>query len=379
MDVELTEGQRLIQRTAREFAERELLPRAAELDRREEFPADLVKRLGELGFMGMMVPEAYGGAGVDTVSYVLAMEEISRACASTGAIMTVNNSLVCAPILEFGSAAQRETALPPLARGEKLGCFALTEPESGSDAASLRTTARRGGCGWRLDGTKRFITNGREADLCLLFATRDRALRHRGISAFLVETGAPGFAVGRLEGKLGLRATSCAEIILEGCHIPAEALLGQEGQGFRIAMKTLEGGRIGVAAQALGIARAALEESVAHARQRVQFGRPIGAQQAIQWMVADMATGLDAARLLTLRAAQLKDGGEPFGWAASMAKVFASECAMGAATKGVQVHGGYGYIREFAAERHFRDAKITEIYEGTSEIQRLIIAEHLLA
>lgn len=332
-------------------------------------------RMGELGFMGVAVPQELGGAGADNLAYALVVEEISRACAATGAIMAAHSSLVCEPILAHGTAAQKEEFLGPLARGEWLGCFALTEPGSGSDAAALTTTARRDGDGWILRGTKRFITNGAEADVCLLLATTDRAKGHKGLCAFLAEKG--DFEVARVEEKMGLNASSCAELVFDS-RVPGDHLLGEEGQGFRIAMEALDGGRISVGAQAVGIARAALEESVAYSRERRTFGKPIGAHQAIQFVVADMATEIDAARLLTHRAAVLKDQGKSYTRESAMAKLYASDVAVRVTAKNVQIHGGYGYIKEYPAERHFRDAKITEIYEGTSEIQKLVIARSLL-
>lgn len=375
MNLELTQSHRLIRDLAKEFAQEELAPRAAELDREGKFPSDLVARMGELGFMGIVIPETLGGAGGDTLSESLVMEEICRACAATGTIMAAHNSLVCEPLLAFGTPAQQEEFLRPLAKGERLGCFALTEPGSGSDAAALTTSARRDGNGWVLQGTKRFITNGGEADVCILLATMDRAKRHKGLCAFLVEK--KNFEVARVEEKMGLHASSCAEMVFD-CRVPEDRLLGEEGQGFQIAMDALDGGRITVGAQSVGIARAALEESLAYSQERHTFGKPICDHQAIQFMVADMATEIDAARLMTHRAAVLKDQGKPYSREAAMAKLYASEVAMRAAAKNVQIHGGYGYVKEFPAERHFREAKITEIYEGTSEIQRLVIARSLL-
>jgi butyryl-CoA dehydrogenase len=379
MDLALTNEQQMLRDMARDFATSEVEPLAAALDREHRFPTELVKKMGELGLMGMMVPEAYGGAGLDTVSYVIAMEEINRACASTGVIMSVNNSLVCDPIVRYGTEAQKPRWLPKLARGEWLGCFALTEPNNGSDAAAARTEARPDGRGrWRVNGTKQFITNAPQAQLCLFFAQADPSKGSGGITAFVVEKGTPGFTVGKVDDKLGITASHSAEVLFQDLSLPDENRLGEVGQGFKIAMSTLNGGRIGIAAQALGIHRACLEESIRYAKQRTAFGQPIASFQAIQWMIADMATELDAARLLAWRAAWLKDRGERYTQAASMAKLYASEAANRAATHCVQIHGGYGYIREFAAERHFRDAKITEIYEGTSEIQRLVIAASLL-
>ncbi|MFB3817254.1 MAG: acyl-CoA dehydrogenase [Candidatus Methylomirabilales bacterium] len=378
MDFELTEGQRLLQETARRFARQAIAPIAARVDELAEFPAATVRQMGSLGLMGVAVPPEYGGAGADTVSYAVVLEEISAACASHGVIMSVNNSLYCDPLLRYGSEEQKRRLLAPVASGRGEGCFCLSEPGAGSDAASLQTSARREGDAYVLDGTKNFITNGQEAEYAIVFATLDRAQKHRGITAFVVERGTPGFRVLRVEKKLGIRGSSCAQLGLEEVRVPAANRLGQEGEGFRIAMRTLDGGRIGIAAQALGIARAALEASLEYAKQRVQFGRPIAANQAIQFMLADMATELDAARLLTLQAALLKDQGVPHTAESAMAKLYASELAMRASIRGVQIFGGYGYMMDYPAQRFMRDAKVTEIYEGTSEIQRIVIAESLL-
>jgi butyryl-CoA dehydrogenase len=379
MDFELTAGQQMLRDMARDFATNEVEPVAAALDREHRFPADIVRKMGELGLMGMMVPEQWGGAGLDCVSYVVVMEEINRACASTGVVMSINNSLVCDPVLHFGTDAQKRGWLPKLASGRWLGCFALTEPDNGSDAAAARTRAVPDGQGqWRIDGAKQFVTNAPQADLCLFFAQADPSKGSKGITAFCVEKGTPGFTVGRIDDKLGVTASHSAGLLFDGMALPDENRLGEVGQGFKIAMKSLDGGRIGVAAQALGIHRACLEESTRYAKQRTAFGQPIAAFQAIQWMLADMATELEAARLLTLRAATLKDAGLRFSQEAAMAKLYASEAANRAATHAIQIHGGYGYTRAFPAERHFRDAKATELYEGTSEIQRLVIAANLL-
>lgn len=374
MHFELTEPQRLIRDAAADFAAREIAPHAAALDREERFPAEIVRRLGELGFQGMNVAPEHGGAGLDAVSYVVALVEISKACASTGVIMSVNNSLVCWPLETYGTAAQKERFLAPLARGEKLGAYCLSEPNAGTDAANQQTRAARDGDGWVLTGTKNFITNGAHADVLIVFAQTDPALKHKGIAAFIVETSSPGFAVIAKERKLGIRASDTAQLAFDGVRVPAGQLLGQVGEGFRIAMSTLDGGRIGIAAQALGIAEAAYGAAVAYAKQREQFGRPIASFQAIQWKIADMRTRLEAARLLTLRAAWLKDRQERYGEAAAMAKLAASETATWIANEAVQIFGGNGYSKEFPVERHFRDAKITEIYEGTSEAQRMVIA-----
>lgn len=374
MHFELTESQRLVRDAAADFAAREIAPHAAALDREERFPAEIVRRLGELGFQGMNVAPEHGGAGLDAISYVVALVEISKACASTGVIMSVNNSLVCWPLETYGTAAQKERFLAPLARGQKLGAFCLSEPNAGTDAANQQTRAARDGDGWVLTGTKNFITNGAHADVLIVFAQTDPALKHKGIAAFIVETSSPGFAVIAKERKLGIRASDTAQLAFDGVRVPGGQLLGQVGEGFRIAMSTLDGGRIGIAAQALGIAEAAYAAAVAYAKQREQFGRPIASFQAIQWKIADMRTRLEAARLLTLRAAWLKDRKERHGEAAAMAKLAASETATWVANEAVQILGGNGYSKEFPVERHFRDAKITEIYEGTSEAQRMVIA-----
>jgi len=377
MDFAFTEDQLAVQKIARDFATAEVLPKAAEIDREHRHPAELVARMAELGFMGIAIPDGHGGAGLDHVSYVLAMEEVSRACASTGVIMSVNNSLVCDPILRFGTAAQHAEWLTPLAAGKLLGCFALSEPEAGSDAAAQRTTATRDGDGWIVSGTKNWITNGPVADVCVLFTMNDRAAGSRGITAFIVPMSTPGVRCGTSDDKLGIRGSQSCQIFLDEVRLPDRLRLGEVGGGFKIALSTLDGGRIGIAAQALGIARAVLEDSLAYAQTRKTFGKPISAHQAIQWKLADMATELDAARLLTLRAAYLKDAKQPYGKEAAMAKLMASDVANHAAREGIQIFGGNGYVTEYPAERHFRDAKITEIYEGTSEIQRLVIAGYL--
>jgi butyryl-CoA dehydrogenase len=379
MDTDLTDEQRMIQQVARDFAEKEVRPIAEAIDREARFPRETVRRMGELGLMGIAVPEALGGSGGDVVGYAVALEEVSRACASHGAIMSVNNSLYCDPIAKFGTDEQKQRFLLSYAAGQKLGCFSLTEPEAGSDATNQNTLARRDGDAYVLDGRKIFVTNGREADAVLVFAQTDRAKAHGGISAFLVEKGTPGFTVVKTEEKLGIRASDTAELLFEGSRVPVSQRLGEEGQGFKIAMTTLDGGRIGIAAQAVGIAVAAYEAALHYARERKSFGVPIGQHQMVQWMLADMVTGIEAARLLTLRAASLKDRGQPYGAEAAMAKLFASETAMRVTTDAVQIHGGYGFIKEYQVERHFRDAKITQIYEGTSQIQKLVIARHLLA
>jgi len=377
VDFSPTEDQLAVQKTAREFAAAEVLPKAAAIDREHRHPAELVTRMAELGFLGIAVPEAYGGAGLDHVSYALAMEEVARACASTAVIMSVNNSLVCDPIYRFGTEAQKQAWLVPLASGKLLGCFALSEPEAGSDAAAQKTTAIADGADWVLQGTKNWITNGPVADVCVLFAMNDRAAGHKGISAFILPMKHPGVRVGTPDDKLGIRGSKSSQIFLDDVRLSSEHVLGEIGGGFRVAMSTLDGGRIGIAAQALGIARAALEDSLAYAQQRRTFGKPIAQHQAIAFKLADMATEIDAARLLTLRAAWLKDGKHPYGKEAAMAKLYASDVANRAAREAIQIFGGNGYVTEYPVERHFRDAKITEIYEGTSEIQRLVIAGYL--
>lgn len=369
----LNDHQKMILETARDFATKQIAPVAHELDQTGRFPKELVQQLGEMGFMGMMVPEEHGGAGLDSLSYAIAMEVISSACASTGVIMSVNNSLVCAPIEKYGSAEQKKKFLEPLASGKKLGCFALSEPGNGSDAVALRTVAKRDGDHYIINGTKNWITNGKEADVCVFFATIDKEKGAKGVCAFIVEKGTPGFSVGKVEEKLGIHASSTTQLMFDNVRLPVSQLLGEEGQGFKIAMWTLDGGRIGIAAQAVGIASAALEAAKKFAREREAFGAPIGKLQGIQWHIADMATKVDAARLLTWRAAMKKDQGDKYTREAAMAKLFASEAATWVANKGLQVHGGYGYVIEYPAERHYRDAKITEIYEGTSEIQRIVI------
>ena len=378
MEFDLKEHQQMIKETARDFAEKELKPLAGKLDEEASFPTENVKKLGELGFMGMMVPEEFGGAGLDSVSYAIAVEEISRGCASTGVIMSVNNSLVCQPIFEWATPEQKKKFLPDLARGKKLGAFSLTEPEAGSDAGNLQTTAVLSGDNYVINGTKIFVTSGGRADVVLLFASTDKTLKAKGLTAFLIEKGMPGFKIGKKENKMGIRASETAELVFEDCKVPKANVLGQPGQGFKIAMKTLDGGRIGIAAQAVGIAQACLEAAVKYSKERKQFGKPICEFQAIQWMLANMAVEVDAARFLTLRAAYTKDKGISYSKEAAMAKLFASETAVKSAINAVQVHGGYGYMKEYDVERYFRDAKITEIYEGTSEVQRLVIAASLL-
>jgi len=378
MHLKLTDEQELIQATAREFAQAEIRPIAAEIDREARFPHETVKKMGELGLMGIAVPERWGGAGADTVSYVVALEEIAKVCASHAVIMSVNNSLYGDPILRFGSDAQRERFLTPVAGGHVHGCFALTEPQAGSDASNQATVARRDGEHYVITGRKLFITNGREASFALVFAQTDRAKAHRGITAFVVEKGTPGFSVSKTEDKLGIRASDTAELVFEECRVPAANRIGEEGQGFRVALTAIDGGRIGIATQAVGIAAGAYERALAYARERKAFGVPIGQHQMVQWMLADMTTAIDGARLLALQAATLKDKGRPFTKQAAMAKLFAAEMAMKVTTDAIQVHGGYGFIKDYEVERYFRDAKITAIYEGTSQIQKLVIAREVL-
>jgi butyryl-CoA dehydrogenase len=377
-ELTLTEEQELARKTAREFAAEKVLPRAADIDDQGKIPRELIAEMGALGFMGAYVPERYGGAGLDVLSYALIVEEISRACASTSVVLCSHLSLAVDPILWHGSDDQKARYLPGLASGERIGCFALSEPASGSDAAAMRTSARRDGGAWILNGTKNFITNGSIADIAIVFAQTDPAKAHKGIAAFIVETKTPGFSVGKLEKKLGIRGSDTAQLVFQDCRVPAANLIGEVGEGFRLALSTLDGGRISIAAQAVGIARACLEDSLAYAKQREAFGKHIADFQAIQWMLADMATEIDAARLLTWRAAAAKDAGEDHVLAAAEAKLFASDVAVRAARDCVQIFGGYGYLKDFPAERHYRDAKITEIYEGTSEIMKLVIAEEIL-
>ena len=376
--VRLTEEQGLIQKTAKDFAVNKIKPVAAMYDREGRFPKEIIDKLGELGFMGIMVPEEYGGSGFDCLTYVIALEEIAVACASTAIIMSVNNSLVCDPVIAHGSQMQKRSYLPDLSSGRRLGCFALSEPEAGSDPASMRTSAVRNGKSYIINGSKSWITNGAEADTAVVFAATDHSKKHHGISAFIVDMDNPGVKIGKLEHKLGIKASSTAQIFFEDCRVPDTALLGEEGEGFKIAMATLDGGRIGVAAQAVGIAQAALEESVKYSKERKAFGKPISNFQGLQFMIADMATRTEASRLLTWQSAIMKDRKEHYSKKSAMAKLFSSETAMWVTTKAIQIHGGYGYTVDYPVERFFRDAKITEIYEGTSEIQRNVIARETL-
>ncbi len=378
MDFELTDEQQLIRDAVREFAEAEVTPIAAEIDRDHRFPHELLPKLAEMNLMGMPYPEKEGGAGADYVSYVIAIEEISRACASTGIILSAHTSLATWPIFKFGTQAQKDQYLRDMASGSRLGAFALTEPAAGTDAGAGTATATLRPDGYALNGSKMFITNAPFADVYIVFAKTDPERGTRGMSAFILEKDTPGFSVGEAEHKLGIRGSSTPPIYFSDCRVPKEALLGGEGDGFKIAMQTLDGGRIGVSAQALGIAQAALDASVAYAKERVQFGKPIATLQAIQWMIADMATEIDAARLLVYRAASCVDNGQPYSTEGAMAKLFASEIATRVAGKAIQIHGGYGYTESYPVERNYRDAKITELYEGTSEVQRMVIARSAL-
>jgi butyryl-CoA dehydrogenase len=378
MDFELTDEQQLIRDAVREFAEAEVTPIAAELDRDHRFPYELLPKLAEMNLMGMPYPEKEGGAGADYVSYVIAIEEISRACASTGIIVSAHTSLATWPIFKFGTQDQKDQYLHDLASGRRLGAFALTEPGAGTDAAAGTATATPQADGYALNGSKMFITNAPYAEVYIVFAKTDPERGPRGMSAFVVEKDTPGFSVGEAEHKLGIRGSSTPPIYFSDCRLPREALLGAEGDGFKIAMATLDGGRIGVSAQALGIAQAALDAAVAYAKERVQFGKPIANLQAIQWMIADMSTEVDAARLLVYRAASCVDNGRPYSTEGAMAKLFASETATRVAGKAIQIHGGYGYTESYSVERNYRDAKITELYEGTSEVQRMVIARSAL-
>jgi butyryl-CoA dehydrogenase len=378
MSFHLTEEQRMIRAMVRDFARDVVQPTASERDRTGEFPADNLKTMGELGLMGMNVPPDYHGAGVDTVSYSVALQEIAYACASTAVIMSVHNSVACGPIYLFGSEYLKDVFLKSLAAGKLLGSFALTEAGAGSDPVSQRTTAVKDGSSYIINGTKMFITSGKNSNLTVVTAYTDKGKRHRGISAFVVEKGTPGFIVGKVEEKMGLRASDTAELILEDCRIPEENLLGREGDGFVIAMASLDGGRIGIASQSVGIAQACLDAAVEYAGTRVQFNRSISNFQGLRWMIADMAVQVEAARLLTFNAAAMKDRGLDFSSAASMAKLYASEMANQVAYNALQVHGGYGYIKDFPVERLYRDARVLTLYEGTSEIQRKLIADSIL-
>ncbi|RMF12008.1 MAG: acyl-CoA dehydrogenase, partial [Candidatus Dadabacteria bacterium] len=378
MDLHLTDEQRMTKEAARQFAEQELRPIVRELDKEHRFAADAVRKAGELGFMGVYIPEEWGGAGLDVLAYVQVMEEVSKIDPGTAVVISVNNSLVCDPVLKFGTDEQKETYLKPMASGQKLGCFCLSEPSTGSDAANQKTTAEKKGDRWILNGTKNWISNGREADIALVIAMTDKAQGTRGITAFLVPSDTPGYSVGPPEDKMGIRSSSTTQIHLDNVELDDSHRLGAVGEGFKVAMATLEGGRIGIAAQAVGIGQGAFEEAIRYSQQRHAFNQPIAQFQGLQWMMADMETQIQAARLLTWKAAWLKQSGEPYAKASSQAKLFASEMAVEVTRKAVQIHGGYGYVTEYPVERLYRDAKITEIYEGTSEIQRLVIFRQLL-
>jgi butyryl-CoA dehydrogenase len=378
MKLELNDQQKMIQKMVREFAEKEIAPVAAELDKQGKFPTEILKKMAKLGLLGTIVPTEYGGVGLGTMSYSIVVEEISRKCASTGVITSVHLSLVCWPIMKYGTEEQKKKYLPILAKGEQIGAFAGTEPNAGSDLGAMQATAVLKGDKYIINGDKTFITSGPEAGIFIVFAVTDKSAGSKGISAFIVEKTFKGFKVGSIFEKLGIHAARNSELIFENMEVPKENLLGKEGEGFKIALSTLDGGRIGIAAQAVGIAQAALEESIEYSKQRQQFGRPLAKFQAIQWMIADMATRIEASRYLVYNASYAKDQGGRYSKEAAMAKLFASETAVDAVIKAVQIHGGYGYTKEYTVERLFRDAKITEIYEGTSEVQRLVIAASLL-
>jgi len=373
----LTQEQEMIRDSMRAFAQERLAPHAGEWDRGHIFPAQALRELGELGALGMVVPEQWGGAGMDYMSLVLAIEEIAAGDGATSTIVSVQNSLACGITLKYGSDRQKEEWLKPLARGERLGCFCLTEPHTGSDASALRTTAVRDGDHWVLSGVKQFITTGKHADVAIVFAVTDKAAGKKGISCFLVPTATPGYIVARLEEKMGQHASDTAQIIFENCRVPASAMMGAEGEGYKIALSNLEAGRIGIAAQSVGMARAALDAAVRYARERETFGKPIIEHQAVSFRLADMATQLDAARLMVWRAAMLKDAGKPCLKEASMAKMFASEIAEKVCSDAIQIHGGCGYVADFPVERIYRDVRVCQIYEGANDIQRLVIARAL--
>ncbi len=378
MNFDFTEDQIMIQQSAKEFAEAEIAPSAIQRDIDAKFPSEIVKKLGELGFLGMMVPPEFGGAGLDTISYVLAMIEISKVDASVGVIMSVNNSLVCYGLEKYGSDYIKENYLTPLAKGEKLGAFALSEPEAGSDATKQKTTADKDGDYFIINGMKNWITNGTSADYFLVMATTDREKGHHGISTLLVEKGTPGFGHGKKEDKLGIRSSDTCSLTFENCKVLSKNLVWEEGKGFNFAMNTLNGGRIGIASQAIGIAEASFEAALKYSRERKAFGSAISNFQAIQFKLSDMAVKIDAAKMLTLKAAALKDADKKYFKEAAMAKLYSSKIAVECALEAIQIHGGYGYVREYLVERYLRDAKITEIYEGTSEIQNVVIARALL-
>ena len=378
MDFTLSKKHEMARTLFKEFAEKEVKPLAQDVDENEQFPVETVAKMAKAGFLGIPVPKEYGGQGCDPLTYVMCVEELSKVCATTGVIVSAHTSLCASLIDQFGTPAQKEKYLTPLAKGEKLGAFGLTEPGAGTDAAGQQTTAVLEGDNYILNGSKIFITNGGVADTFIIFAMTDKSQGTRGISAFIVEKNFPGFSIGKLEEKMGIRASSTTELIMENCVVPKENLIGREGKGFGIAMKTLDGGRIGIAAQALGIAEGALEEAVAYMKERKQFGRSLSAFQGLQWMVAEMDTKIEAARFLVYKAACLKEEGKPYSIDAARAKLFAADVAMEVTTKAVQLFGGYGYTKEYPVERMMRDAKITEIYEGTSEVQKMVIAGSIL-
>jgi butyryl-CoA dehydrogenase len=378
VDLQLTEDQQLLQKTVREFSEAEVKPRARELDETGHFPRDLFAKAAELGLTGVAIPENEGGAGFDHISYSIVIEEISRCCASTGVILSVQNSLYCDPIHRYGTEEQKQKFLLPFARGEKIGCYALTEPQAGSNAAALQTKAVKKDDRYILNGNKAWITNGGAADAAIVYVNTEPEKGEKGITAVIVEKGTAGFKVGKEEKKLGISATACSELIFTDCEVPVANRIGNEGEGYKVALSTLDGGRIGIAAQATGIAQGAFEAALKYSKERLAFGHPIADFQAIQFMLADMSTEIDAARLLIRKAAWKQDTGARFSMDASMAKLFASEMATRVAHKAIQIHGGNGYSREYPVERNYRDARITEIYEGTSEIQRLVISSWAL-
>jgi len=378
MSYQLNEEQMMIQAMVKDLAREAILPTAAERDKTKEFPKDIIKQMGELGLMGMSVPNEYNGAGVDTISYSLALQEIGYACASTAIIMSVHNSVSCGPIYRFGSDFLKENYLKPLAAGQKLGCFAVTEPGAGSDPAGAKSTAKKDGDSYILNGTKAWITSGKNADVVVATAYTDKNKKHRGISTFVLEKGMPGFIVGPDEDKMGQRASDCTSLVFEDCRVPVENLLGEEGEGFIIAMTALDEGRIGVASISVGLSQACLDAAVTYAQERVQFGSPLSKFQGIRWMIADMAVQTEASRLLTFNAASMKDRGEKFTREASMAKLFASETANRSAYQAIQIHGGYGYSKEYPVERYYRDARVLTIYEGTSEVQRIVVANNTI-
>jgi len=378
VDLELTGEQKLLEKSVREFAESEVRPLAKELDETGHFPRELFQKAAELGLTGVAFPEEEGGAGFDHIAYTIVIEEISRCCASTGVILSVQNSLFCDPIHRYGTDEQKKKFLVPFTRGEKIGCYALTEPQAGSNAAALQTKAVRKGDRYVINGTKAWITNGGVADAAIAYVNTDPPKGEKGITALVVEKGTPGFQVGKEEKKLGINATACSELVFTDCEVPESNRIGKEGEGYKVALSTLDGGRIGIAAQATGIAQGAFEAALKWSQERMAFGRPIAQFQAIQFMLADMATELDAARLLVRQAAWKQDSGARFSLEAATAKLFASEMATRVAHKAIQIHGGYGYSKEYPVERAYRDARITEIYEGTSEIQRLVIASWVL-